>query len=166
LNQAHFNIPVAPDSPYMVRYVRECVIKAPPAEVFGFHESPEALRHLIPPWEKMRISESAGSLKTGSRVVLAGRILGLIPVRWVAVHTEYDPPRLFADVQQSGPFAWWYHRHHFLDDGHGGTILRDEVEYLLPMGWAGRVAGNWFVRRKLDALFEYRHAVTRRMIEK
>lgn len=158
-------IPVRPESPNMVQYVRECLINAPPAVVFGFHESPDALQQLVPPWEKMRVVESAGSLKTGSRVVLAGRILGLIPVRWVAIHTEYDPPHMFADVQQSGPFAWWYHRHLFLDNGRGGTILRDEIEYLLPLGKPGRFAGNWLVRRKLDAMFEFRHATTRRLTE-
>ena len=148
-----------------MKFVRECAIKAPPGAVFDFHESPDALRQLIPPWENMRIVESTGSLRKGSRVVLAGRVLGIIPVRWVAVHTEYDPPRLFADVQESGPFAWWYHRHLFLDDGAGGTILRDEIEYLLPFGKAGSLAGGWFVRRKLNAMFQFRHETTRRLIE-
>lgn len=148
-----------------MKFVRECAIKAPPEAVFRFHESPDALRQLIPPWENMRIVESTGSLRKGSRVVLAGRVLGIIPVRWVAVHTEYDPPRLFADVQESGPFASWYHRHLFLDDGAGGTILRDEIEYRLPFGKAGSLAGGWLVRRKLNAMFQFRHETTRRLIE-
>lgn len=75
-----------------------------------------------------QIVESSGSLRPGSKVVLKGH-LGFLPIRWVAIHTEYDPPTFFADQQQSGPFAYWYHRHRFLDDGHGATILRDEVDY-------------------------------------
>lgn len=147
-----------------LRYVKESRIKATPAVVFAFHESPSALRSLIPPWEKMKVIESAGSLRPGSKVVMRGRA-GLLPIRWVAIHTEYDPPHLFADRQESGPFAWWYHRHLFLDDGQGGTILRDEVEYQPPLGLLGRWLGGGLIRRKLDRMFTYRHETTQRLIE-
>ncbi len=104
----------------MKRFVKETRIAPPPAKVFAFHESPQALASLFPPWESMRVAESSGSLVPGSRVVLKGRVAGIIPVRWVAVHTAYAPPHLFADRQESGPFAMWEHRHEFLDDGAGG----------------------------------------------
>ncbi len=145
-------------------FIKETRINAPPDIVFQFHESPDALTSLIPPWEQMKISESTGSLKVGSRVVLRGR-LGFVPIQWVAIHTEYDPPHLFADRQESGPFAYWYHRHRFLDDGQGGTVLRDEVEYAVPLGLIGHWVGGWLIRRKLDDMFAYRHEITRRLIE-
>ena len=145
-------------------FIKETKINAPPSVVFEFHESPEALQRLIPPWENMKISESPGSLRPGSRVVLRGR-LGFVPIQWVAVHTEYEPPHLFADRQESGPFAFWYHRHRFLDDGQGGTVLRDEVEYAVPFGPVGQWGGGWLIQRKLDAMFDYRHEITRRLIE-
>lgn len=147
-----------------LQYVKESHIKAAPAVVFSFHESPGALRSLMPPWERMEVVESAASLRPGSRVVMRGRA-GLLPIRWVAIHTEYEPPRLFADRQEAGPFAWWYHRHLFLDDGQGGTILRDEVEYLPPLGFLGRWLGGGLIRRKLDRMFAYRHETTRRLTE-
>ena len=134
------------------QYVKQTKINAAPDVVFRFHESPDALRHLIPPWENMKLVEAAGSLQPGSRVVLHGS-LGIIPIQWVAIHTEYDPPHLFADRQESGPFAYWYHRHCFLDDGQGGTLLRDEIEYAVPLGVIGRLLGGWLVRRKLEAMF-------------
>ena len=145
-------------------FIKETRINAPPDVVFEFHESPDALSHLIPPWEQMKISESSGSLQPGSRVVLRGR-LGFLPIQWVAIHTEYEPPHLFADRQESGPFASWYHRHRFLDDGQGGTVLRDEVQYALPLGRIGHWVGDWIIRRKLAAMFDYRHETTRRLIE-
>lgn len=147
-----------------MRYVKQTRINAPPEVVFRFHESPGALRQLIPPWENIEPIESTGSLEPGSRVVLQGRV-GWLTVRWVAVHTEYDPPHLFADRQESGPFAAWYHRHHILDEGHGGTLLRDEVEYTPPLGPVGRWLGGWWIRRKLERMFAYRHETTRRLIE-
>lgn len=148
-----------------MHFTKETIIQARPKDVFAFHESPDALELLIPPWEKMRVVENSGSLKVGSRVVLAGYAMKFLPVRWVAEHIEYDPPHLFSDVQLSGPFQKWLHRHHMLDCGDGSTILRDEIEYQLPLGWVGNFLGNWLVRRKLQAMFEYRHRTTKLLIE-
>lgn len=148
-----------------LRFVKQSNIAAPPEVVFRIHESPGALRHLIPPWEHMKVAESSGSLRPGSRVVLQGRVLGFVPVRWVAIHTEYEPPHLFADRQESGPFAYWYHRHHFSDDGRGATILKDEVECRPPLGIVGLWLGGWLIRQKLERMFAYRHETTCRLIE-
>jgi len=147
-----------------MRYIKESRIEAPPETVFRFHERPDALRQLIPPWENMRVVEFAGSLRVGGRVVLRGR-LGPLPVQWVAIHTEYEPPHYFADRQESGPFAWWHHRHFFLPAGMGATLLRDEVEYEAPFGFIGRWLGGWLIRRKLARMFAYRHETTRRLVE-
>jgi ligand-binding SRPBCC domain-containing protein len=144
-------------------FIQESLIDATPAEVFAFHEEPGALERLTPPWEKVVLVERGDSLKPGTRVVLRSW-LGPIPLTWVAVHTEYDPPHLFADRQESGPFAAWYHRHRFLDDGHGRTILRDEVEYEPPMGRLGRLLSGPMLESKLKRMFEYRHEQTRRLL--
>lgn len=147
----------------LMRFVRQSRIPAPPQVVFAFHESPGALTALIPPWENMRVVESANSLRPGSRVVLAGRV-GPFPIRWVAEHTTYEPPHEFVDVQRSGPFALWEHRHRFLDDGEGGTILRDEVEYRLPFGVVGQFLAGQLVRRQLERMFDFRHSTTRQLV--
>jgi len=147
-----------------MKFVKESRIAAAPDRVFAFHESAGALRRLTPPWEKVVVEEGGHSLRVGSRVVLRTR-LGPIPLRWVAEHTEYAPPHLFADRQVSGPFASWYHRHHVLDDGRGGTILRDEVDYEPPLGALGRLVAGGFLARKLRRMFDHRHEVTRQVVE-
>jgi ligand-binding SRPBCC domain-containing protein len=147
-----------------MRFVMESRIAAPPDRVFAFHEAPGALESLIPPWEKVQVESGGGSLQPGSRVVLK-TYLGPIPVRWVAEHFAYDPPRMFADRQLSGPFAKWEHTHEFLDDGHGGTILRDQVDYDLRLGAIGRLLAGGFVRRKLQKMFAFRHAKTQEIVE-
>ncbi len=148
-----------------MQFCKETDIQAAVEEVFAFHESPDALTQLIPPWENMRVVESSGSLRVGSRVVLAGKVLGLIPIRWVAEHVEYDPPNCFADIQSSGPFRSWHHRHLMIRTKRGTTILRDDVDYQLPLGWLGHILGDWLVKRKLKAMFEYRHNVTKQLVE-
>jgi len=146
-----------------MRFVKESRIAVPPAVVFAFHEAPGALERLTPPWERVRVVEGGNSLLSGSRVVLRMK-LGPIPIRWEAEHTEYEPG-LFADRQVHGPFAKWYHRHLFLDDGVGGTRLRDEVDYELPLGRLGRWLGGAFIEQKLGRMFDYRHETTRRIVE-
>ena len=147
-----------------MKYVKESRIAASPEAVFAFHESPGALQKLIPPDERVRVIEQDDSIRPGARVVLEAQI-GPVPTRWVAEHVEYEPPHRFADRQVSGPFAHWYHVHRFLDDGRGGTILRDEVDYEPPMGLLGRLFGDALIRRKLDQMFDHRHETTRRIVE-
>lgn len=147
-----------------MRFVRESRIAATPERVFAFHESAGALQRLTPPWEKVKLIEGGGSLQPGSRVVLETK-LGPIPLRWVAEHTEYDPPHMFADRQVSGPFARWYHRHLFLDDGAGGSILRDEVDYDPPLGFLGHLFAGPFLEKKLKRMFDFRHETTKHIVE-
>ena len=147
-----------------MQFVKESRIAAPPERVFAFHESPGALEKLTPPWEKVEVVEGGRSIKPGSRVVLRTRI-GPVPLTWVAEHTEYEPGKMFADTQKSGPFASWYHRHWCLDDGQGGTLLRDEVDYEPPLGMLGRLLSEGMIEEKLRKMFDYRHDVTKRLVE-
>ena len=78
-----------------MRFVKESIIKAAPEKVFAFHQLPDAIERLIPPWEKARIIQKADISEIGSRAVIEQKIFGLIPSRWVAEHTKYDPPREF-----------------------------------------------------------------------
>ncbi|MFM7316653.1 MAG: SRPBCC family protein [bacterium] len=149
----------------MPLYVRETLINAPQSVVFGFHERPDALPLLVPPWEKVTVEVPPKSLQKGTRVILVNH-MGPLKLRWVAEHTAYDPPHSFQDIQQSGPFARWVHTHRVVAAGEGASLLRDEVEYDLPMGALGRLFGGGFARRKIDRMFAYRHEVTKRECEK
>jgi ligand-binding SRPBCC domain-containing protein len=147
-----------------MKFIKESLIRASPERVFAFHELPDALRRLTPPWEKARIIQSAPNLLPGATVIIETRILGLIPARWVAQHTVYDPPRMFEDVQVKGPFRLWRHRHLIAPHAEG-ALLRDEIEYEPPLGFAGRLAAPLLIEPRLRRLFEYRHRVTRAWCE-
>lgn len=142
-----------------MNFVKESHIDSTPERVFAFHEQPDAMERLIPPWESARIIQRADISKVGSRAIIQTRILGLIPVEWVAEHTAYEPPHLFEDVQVSGPFKSWRHRHIIEAEGEG-SILRDEIEYEPPMWFLGRLAAPFAIEPKLKAMFDHRHKVT------
>jgi ligand-binding SRPBCC domain-containing protein len=148
-----------------MKFIKESLIHASPERVFAFHELPDALERLTPPWENARIIQRAPNLLPGATAIIETRILGLIPARWEARHTVYDPPRMFEDVQVKGPFRSWRHRH--LIEAHAnGATLRDEVEYEPPLGFAGRLAAPLMIEPRLRRLFDYRHRVTREWCER
>ncbi|HEX8844350.1 MAG TPA: SRPBCC family protein [Pyrinomonadaceae bacterium] len=147
-----------------MRFVKESFIEAAPERVFAFHELPDALRRLTPPWEKVRIIQAARNLEVGSVAIVETRILGLFPVRWVARHTAYERPHMFEDTQTSGPFRSFRHRH-IVEPNDGGAVLRDEIEYEPPLGFIGRLLAPLLIERRLRRLFDYRHCVTREWCE-
>lgn len=147
-----------------MRFLKQSVIRASPERVFAFHERPDALMRLTPPWEPTRVVRAALDLRVGSTALIETRLFGLLPVRWQARHTAYDPPRMFEDVQDKGPFKVWRHRH-VVEPHEKGALLRDEVEYETPLGVLGRLAAPLLVEPRLRRLFEYRHRITREWCE-
>ena len=147
-----------------MRFVKESFINASPERVFAFHEHPDALKLLIPPWESATVIESARISEVGSQAIIQTNVFGPFKVRWVAQHTVYDPPNGFEDIQLKGPFRYWRHRH-IIESKNGGALLRDEIDYEPPLGFVGRLFAPLLVNRRLKQLFEYRHDVTRRMCE-
>jgi hypothetical protein len=145
-------------------FVKESIIGADQARVFAFHELPDALARLTPPWESSRVIRMAKISEVGSEAIVETRLLGLIPVRWVARHTMYDPPRMFEDVQVSGPFRYWRHRH-LITPHAEGALLRDEIEYEPPFSFIGQLVEPFLITPRLTKLFDYRHAVTRTWCE-
>ncbi|NNE97776.1 MAG: SRPBCC family protein [Pyrinomonadaceae bacterium] len=148
-----------------MQFIKESLIKASPERVFAFHELPDAIERLIPPWENAKIIQKADISVIGSQAIIEQKVLGFIPSRWVAEHTEYDPPRMFEDVQISGPFKYWRHQH-IVTPHKGGAVLRDEVEYETPFSYFGMAAMPIFITPKLRRMFDFRHKVTKEWCEK
>ncbi len=148
----------------MLRFQRRSRIAAPAEAVFAWHARPGALERLVPPWERVAVEERAGGIEDGARVVL--RVgAGPLRLRWVAVHDQVVPGRQFCDRQERGPFRYWRHRHRFEPDGPSACRLEDDVEYALPLGPLGTMVAGRHVRKKLQRMFDYRHAVAKEDIE-
>lgn len=139
-------------------FVAESVIAASAEEVFAYHERDAALRRLTPPYERMEIVSREGGIRDGARVELRMKT-GPIARRWIAEHRGYVRGRQFVDVQKEGPFARWEHTHRFEPAGPESCRVVDEIHYALPLGGLGRALGGGAVRRRLEKVFAYRHAV-------
>lgn len=147
-----------------MKFIKESVIKASPEHVFSFHELPDAIERLIPPWENAVIIQKADISKVGSQAIIEQKIFGIVPSRWVAEHTAYDPPRMFEDIQISGPFTSWRHRH-IVEPRPDGALLRDEIDLEPPLSVFGKLAAPLIIIPRIEKMFEYRHQVTREWCE-
>jgi ligand-binding SRPBCC domain-containing protein len=146
-----------------VLFVAKSRIPASAAEVFQWHADPRALERLTPPWEPLLIEQPARGIQNGDRGVLRVRV-GPFWVRWRFEHCNYVEGRQFQDIQVSGPFRKWEHTHVMTPDGANACLLEDRIEYELPLGLLGQVMSGWYIRRKLQRMFEYRHALTKRVM--
>ncbi len=147
----------------MLHYERSVHIGAPVETVFAFHERPDVLELLTPPGQPIRVLRRTGGLLVGAEVEFLVP-LGPFRRRWLARHTAYEKNRLFVDEQVDGPFTRWTHRHQF-DAEAGGCRLTESIDLQLPLAPLSEWCAGWAVRRQLDSLFDFRHAVTRRYCE-
>ncbi len=131
-------------------------LPASASEAFAWHEREGALLRMLPPWEQVRVRRAAHGLEVGRQVEFQTRI-GPFWRTWIAEHREYDPPRMFRDVQTRGPFAHWDHTHRLESTGADTCVLEDRIEYALPGGRFGRLLGGGLARRRLERMFRFRH---------
>ncbi len=148
----------------MLEFEYSSRIYAPVEVVWQFHERPDVLNLLTPPWQPVKVIRREGGLGVGaiSEFLIS---LGPIPVRWISRHTTCIPQQLFTDEQIEGPLVSWIHRHQFISEG-DTTRLTDRIEYELPGGTVAETCLEWWVNARLTDMFRYRHQVTQRECEK
>ena len=114
----------------------------------------------------------ARSLAATGEQAIAGRLDGPIElgetVTWRARHfgrwwtltsriTQLDRPTRFEDVQATGPFRSFRHRHTFRAVD-GGTVMTDEWQHATPFGPLGWLADRLVLARHMRQLLETRNA--------
>ncbi len=142
----------------LLEFTRSVELPVSQSKAFRWHARPGALQRLSPPWDPVEVVAESGTIEAGARVTLRLKA-GPLPARmtWQAVHTRYEPPHLFQDRQEKGPFAFWEHTHVFHRLGDKACRLEDRIRCRLPVHpWSGMAAAGW-LRRRLERIFTYRH---------
>lgn len=126
-------------------------------EAWAFFSNPANLSKITPP--EMMVTITSG---TDEEQIYEGMIITytlypflMIPVRWETEITIVSKPLIFEDVQNSGPYEYWHHRHAFREVP-GGVEMVDSLEYALPMGLFGEFVNTLIVSRRLEEVFRYR----------
>lgn len=91
-------------------------------------------------------------------------ILG-IKMKWKTEITQVDFQKSFTDVQKKGPYKLWNHHHEFIVN-EKGVLMKDSVDYELPLGFLGEIAHYVLVRKKLEHVFSYRYKVLEELFNK
>jgi uncharacterized protein len=138
-------------------------------QVFAWHERKGAFERLSPPWEKIKVVASSGSISDGSRVTLKVP-LAFLPMEWVLEHTGYIKNVKFQDKQISGPFESYIHTHLFTSRDDDATVIEDSIEYTLL--FSKMLHASWFkpfrfgkeylekyIHKNLKRVFTYRQRV-------
>lgn len=143
----------------MLNFRYSSLINAPVETVWQFHERPDILNLLTPPWQPVKIIRREGGLGVGAKSEFRLSLAG-IPVRWIATHIECVPNCLFVDEQTEGPMESWVHRHEFMAE-EDKTRLTDAIAYEIPGGFLAELFLGWWVDARLRDMFRYRHQVTK-----
>jgi len=148
----------ASDAPDVFTYRSIMIGQA--ADVFRWHERPEALLDLLPSRRFVRIERRTGGLRDGGSVAFSIGI-GPLRMRWEARHDGYCLGERFCDEQIRGPFRIWRHTHRFVAVGTEQTLYEDRVEYALPGGRGIARLARPVVRLLLARMFARRHQIVR-----
>jgi ligand-binding SRPBCC domain-containing protein len=144
---------------------REQRLPGEPAAVFGFFADALNLERITPAWLSFRVT-TPKPIEMGPGALIEYRLrLHGVPLRWRTRIDVWEPPHRFVDRQLRGPYSRWVHEHTFAADGPDATLMRDRVEYSLPLGPLGALADAALVRRDLARIFEHRAARVARFIK-
>lgn len=137
-------------------------VKTPLASVASFHADSSSMGSITPPPVIVRVHSAPALLGEGDRMDFTLWLL-LLPLHWVARIQDVSQSG-FTDVQLSGPFHTWQHRHEFCPLDERTTEVRDTVQASLsrnPLKWLVGLS-MWLT---LPVLFAYRGWKTRRILE-
>lgn len=154
---AHSRPQAAGEARYELR--ARTVVDAPLDQTFAFFSKAANLGVITPATMRFAIQGQVPPMATGATIDYRVRV-GPLPVHWRTRITMWEPGRRFADLQEKGPYRFWWHEHTFQADGRR-TVMEDRVFYTPPLGVFGRLANRLFIRSTLRKIFRYRGDVIR-----
>jgi ligand-binding SRPBCC domain-containing protein len=107
---------------------------------------------------------TSGLVVGGDTVLWRGWQLGL-PQFHESLIEPFNPPLFFRDRMIAGRFASFEHDHSFIDRGNGTVLLKDELHFTMPLGWAGALVGRAILVPHIRGLMRRRFSLLKRVAE-
>ncbi len=147
------------------RFIFEQWIPKTKEEVFPFFAEARNLEQITPPSLHFNItSVSTETIQADTEICYKLKVDG-IPINWKTIIKDWNPPLMFSDFQEKGPYSKWYHIHRF-EDLAGGTLMTDQIDFKLPLGAVGYLAASWKVLKDVKNIFRYRKETIHNMYRK
>jgi ligand-binding SRPBCC domain-containing protein len=125
-------------------------------EAWAFFSTPANLETLTPKNLQFKIlSSSHDTMVEGQIISYKIKLMPLVWINWVTEIKQVEDNHFFVDDQRSGPYKIWHHRHTFTET-ENGVLMQDQVHYLLPFGFIGKIVHTLFVKAQLKRIFSYR----------
>lgn len=141
----------------MTRFEVITAIAAPPQRVFDVSLAVDVhTASMADSGERAIDGVTSGRMKLGDTVTWQARHFG-VHWRMTSLISDWEPPWYFVDEQVTGPFKRWGHAHHFEPDGDGGTVMRDMIDFVAPLGPLGVVAEFVVLNRYMPRLIRIRN---------
>jgi len=143
---------------------REQQLNCTLGDAWEFFSSPLNLQKITPEEMRFEVLSDVGetAIYKGMTIDYNVRPLGGIKLKWKTEITEVDHLKSFVDFQKKGPYKLWRHYHEFVEN-ESGVLMKDRVEYALPLGVLGSLMHTLVVRRKLEKIFDYRFNVLEKL---
>lgn len=138
-------------------YILQSRIRVPGKlpDIFKFFSNPLNLKKLTPAKLQFEVlTPEPIEMGVGTILDYKMKIYGF-PVYWRTRITEWDPPVVFADLQERGPYKQWIHEHRFFDEG-DTTMMQDTVRYRVR---GGALVHSLVVKRDVLKIFGYRKKI-------
>ena len=134
------------------------------ADTFAFFSDAFNLEKITPEFLRFKIlTPRPLAMRAGAVIEYSLSLFG-VPFRWKTLIEQWEPGVKFVDRQLKGPYALWVHTHSFEAIGADRTLMKDHIEYQLPLGFLGEMAHTLFVQETLKKIFTHRAAVTARLL--
>ncbi len=114
--------------------------------------------------ERVVAGVAEGKMGLGQTVTFEGRHFG-IRQRFMVEVVEFERPRLFVDEMLRGAFKSFRHVHEFFPH-HAGTLMRDTLTWVSPLGILGRIADKLLIERHMIDLVSTRNARLKKLAER
>ena len=151
----------------MHKFIAEQYLPISIEKAWEFFSSPGNLALITPPEMEFKILSHNLEKEIYEGMIIDYRVKPLlgIPVKWRTRIGKTMLHESFSDNQIEGPYSVWEHNHYFTSQN-GGTMMRDVVNYDLPLGIIGNIMHSLVVRKKINYIFEFRKSILEKMFNK
>jgi len=144
----------------LYQYTSEQYLPIHIKKAWQFFSLPANLSLITPPGLDFKIIGEVPDIEIYEGMIINYSLRPIFGFRfkWQTEILDISKPYHFTDRQLKGPYKIWEHTHRFIES-ENGVLIKDEVNYQLPLSIIGRVTHFLSVRNRIARIFEYRRKV-------